>query len=439
MALTASLKEAQAQAETLRGELKTATERGDAAARQAADAAKANQKLQANCDELSAEREEEAKARSLVEADLRKTREALEAARSEVAAASALVEQTTTERAALEEAVSVANSQSEAAEAKLDAVMDLFKQSSARVKALERAQQDHERIVREMEARLKAAPPAAAAAAPAGSSAPVALLDDLIGAFQALGTATTISDVLTTLVEQLAAQYPRVALFRVKKSHLQGEHQIGFDLKTDIGKVVIPLGMDSLLARAAASGAIERLSGEELKDSNRAPFSGTPACALAIPVVVAGETLAIVYADDVGAPRQKRTRDAEMAQVRVAEAMQQHAVALLMRMTNELKVRAELQAYVRSLFHELEQMYSSDVQAGKADADLRSRLKGNLDYARTIFESRVALEGGDATAMLDDELAAMIEAQPDTAFSRDLAAVTGRPEAARTRNAAEAS
>jgi hypothetical protein len=322
---------------------------------------------------------------------------------------------------------------SQAAEAKLAAVTDLFKQSGARVKVLERAQQDGERKIAALEARVHEAAPAAAVAPASASALPI--FDDLLS--QALSSATTIADVLTTLVEQLAAQFPRVALFRVKKSHLQGEHQIGFDLKTDIAKVVMPLGMDSLLARAASSGAVERLSGAELKDSSRAPFSGSPQNALALPIVVNGEPLAIVYVDDSSAPADAGS-DAVDVSVRVAEAMQQHAIALLSRLTSELKTLAELQSYASSLLRELEQMHTADAQAGTSGAELQSRLKGNLDYARSIYSSRIALEGADAAALLDDELSAMIDAQHDTPFGRDLAAATGRPAAA-DRKAAEAS
>ena len=388
----------------IRAELRTAVERGEAASRQLAEA--------------------------------RKTNEAAEqAANREIAAAQKRLEQAVAERAALEEAVSVANSHAEAAEAKLAAVTDLFKQSAARIKVLERAHVDHDRVLKEMQARSPGAPVAA-------SNGPnsTAALDDLLSAFQALATATTIGDVLTTFVEQLAAQFPRVALFRVKKSHLQGEHQIGFDLKTDIAKVIMPLGMDSLLARAASSGHIERLGAAELKDSSRAPFSGSPNCALAIPIVVLGDTLGIVYADDAGAAKGKGRDDADVAGLRIAEAMQHHCVALLMRMTNELKMRAELQNYARSLLSELQQMYVADEQSGKGGDELHARLQGNLEYARSIFDSRVALEGGDAAALLDDELAAIVEAEQSTAFGRHLAAAAGRPELAdRKQSAAEAS
>ena len=433
MAVAASLKEAQALVESVRADLKNATERGEVASRQLADARKANEKLEAVRDDLTRARDELASARAAAESELHKTREAMGASRAEAALAAKKLEQIAAEKIALEEAATAAHSASQASEAKLVAVTELFKQSGSRVKLLERAQQEADRKVASLEARLHES------AAPSGASsvAPLPVFDDLLAGFQALSSATTIMDVLTTLVEQLAAQFPRVALFRVKKSHLQGEHQIGFDLKTDIAKVVIPLGMDSLLARAAGSGQMERLSAEELAESNGAPFSGSPLSALALPLMVGGEPLAIVYADDSGAAP-AHSADAMDVNVRFAEAMQQHAAALLARLSNELKALAELQAYAASLVHELEQMHTADAQSGISGDELTKRLKGNLEYARSIYSSRIALEGADAAGLLDDELGSNIEARHDTPFGRDLALVVGRP-AMTARNTAEAS
>jgi hypothetical protein len=433
MAAAASLKEAQAQSEALRGELKTATDRGEGVSRQLGEARKANEKLEAARAELTASRDDLARARTAAETELRTARATLDGLRTELSVATNELAKALADNRALDESISAANSHSQAAEAKLAAVTDLFKQSSARVKALQRTEQDHERAIATLESRLRDAP---ARAVPAAG--PLPLLDELLAAFEALGGATTIGDVLRTLVEQLAAQYPRVALFRVKKSHLQGEHQIGFDLKTDIAKVVMPLGMDSLLARAASSGQIERLSGSELKDSGRTPFSGTPGSALAMPIVVNGETLAIVYADDAGRGAAHGGTTAHDVNARFAQAVQQHASALLARLGNELRTLAELQAYAGSLLREIEQMYAADLQAGLTDEDLPARLKGNLEYAGSIYASRIALEGADAAGLLEDQLVALLEAQRGTPFGRDLAEAAGRPDLAAP-NAAEAS
>ena len=428
--LQTELRNAQGYADHLHGELKNAQGRVEELQGQLGSAHEERAALTAACDEQTA-------ARVAVETELRSARGTVDALRAELSSAMSTLDRAAAERLESEDALAAANSQTQAAEAKMEAVQDLLKKNAARVKALEQAKNDQERTVRDLEAKLQAAR-SAPAPTPAASAAPspaAGILDDLIVGFQALGGATTIADVLTTLVEQMAAQFPRVALFRVKKGHLQGEHQIGFETYTDIAKLVLPLGMDSLPARAASSGEIESLSGDALKAS-RAQFNGSPTFAVSVPIVVAGDTVAIVYADDSGAARAPRGADVEEARARYAEGMQRYAMALVMRLTNELKALAELQRYAASLLQEIEQMYEADVQAGKGGADLRKRLDGNLEYARSIYASRAAIEGAGAAALIDDEVVALVEARAGTTFARDLAAAAGLGE---QRNAAEAS
>jgi hypothetical protein len=314
--------------------------------------------------------------------------------------------------------LSAANSQAQAAEAKLSAVTTLFKTSAARVQALEREQEQQAAVMRELEARTHA-PVDMDVELPHAAGAGV--LDGLLGAFDALSSATTIGDVLATLGEQLAAEFPRVALFRVKGNRLEGTHQIGFDLTNDIGKVIVPLAMDSLLTRAVTSGHTERLSGDAI-DTSGLPFGGSPTFALAMPIVVDAESIALVYADDFAEPRQESRND-EDVNAKFAEALRQHTVALLMRLTTELKAMAELRAYAGSLLSEIEQMYVSDVAAGKQGEELQKRLHANLDYARSIFSNRAQFESPSAGALLDAQVGAMADTHKDSAFGRDLAIV----------------
>jgi hypothetical protein len=429
-AVAASLKEAETEAARLRAELNSATERVEVTTHQLDEARKTADKLEAARAAAGAARDEQAAARKTAEADLQKTREAAELLRKNLAGVTKDLEAAAAGHRASEASAAEANSQSQAAEAKLEAVTDLLKKGASRLKTVEQAQQQQERTIHDLQSQLqaaRAAPAAAASAAPPVSE----VLEALITGFQALAAATTIAGVFKTLVEQMAGQFPRVALFRMKKGHLLGEHQIGFDLSTDIGKIALPLGMESLPVRAASSGRVERLAGEELK-GNHLPFAGTPTSAIAFPLVVAGETLAIVYTDDAGAP--KRGHGADDA--RCADAMRQYAVAVLMRLNNELKALAELQKYAASLLHEMEQMYDADVESGLAAADLQKRLASNLDYARSIYRSRTAHESPDTATLIDDEIAALVDARRDRPFGSALAAVAGLQG---TRSAAEAS
>jgi hypothetical protein len=84
---------------------------------------------------------------------------------------------------------------------------------------------------------------------------------------------------------------------------------------------------------------------------------------------------------------------------------------------------AELRAYAGSLLTEIEQMYQSDVAAGKQGEELQKRLHANLDYARSIYSNRAQFESPSAGALLDAQVSAMAEAHRASAFGHDLAVV----------------
>ena len=419
-ALAISLKDARAQLDAIRGELQAEQKQSQGIHKQLADLTAALKKAESAKAEATTARDKEAAARATAESDLHNVRSQIEAARKEAKKASSDLETAMADKRKAEATATAANSQAQAAEAKLSAVTTLFKTSAARVQALEREQEQHLAAIRELEARG----PVSEAAEHADqdfSGAGTGTLDGLLGAFEALATATTISDVLATLGEQLAAEFPRVALFRVKGNRLEGAHQIGFDLTNDIGKVVVPLAMDSLLTRAVTSGATERVSGGAL-DSSGLPFGGSPTFGLAMPIVVDGESIALVYADDF-AEAGHESRGSEDVNLKFAEALRHHTVALLQRLTAELKTMAELRAYAGSLLTEIEQMYQSDVEAGKEGEELKRRLLANLDYARSIYSNRAQFESPSAAALLDAQVLAMVDAHQDSAFGRDLAVV----------------
>lgn len=420
-ALAISMKDARAQLEAARGELQAEQKQAQSVQKQIADLTATVKKMESAKAEATAARDKEAAARASIENELQTIKSQIDGARKEAKRAATDLEAAVADKRKAEAAASAANSQAQAAEAKLSAVTTLFKTSAARVQALEREQEQQLATIRELEARGSGSD-GAVEQGDADLMVPGAnILDGLIGAFEALSGATTISDVLATLGEQLAAEFPRVALFRVKGNRLEGAHQIGFDLTNDIGKVVIPLAMDSLLTRAVTSGVTERLSGEAL-DASGLPFGGAPTFGLGMPIVVDGETIALVYADDFGDSAHE-PRGAEDVSVKFAEALRHHTVALLMRLTAELKTMAELRAYAASLLTEIEQMYQSDVDGGKEGEELKRRLLANLDYARSIYSNRAQFESPSAAALLDAQVLAMVDSHQDSAFGRDLAIV----------------
>lgn len=409
-------------------------------------------------------RQQEADARSTAERELHEARGLLEPALAETARLGADLEQQTAECVTLR--AELANAREIGAErdamrshrdgiaAERDAVVAQLEASSGRVHALESSQARHEETIRRLESALEHARQGEARYREqlahgehdsSGARAEVESLrgevDRMIGLFDrsvhavdALAGVGTVPDLLSALVKGLAVEFPRVALFRVKGNCLEGELQVGFEQTTDVTKFVFPLNLDSLLTRVVTSGAPERLTGGALAERGGTPFGGSPSAALALPIVLQGEPLAVVYAED-----SDRGASSERSSVGFAKLLVAQTVVLLMRHTDELKTLNELREYAAMLLREAEQMHAADAEAGKPADEIRKRLKDNLDCARQLYGHRAALEGSAAATLLDEQIAAAIEAT--TAFAQDLATVVGRPKEKekKSRRKAEAS
>jgi len=245
------------------------------------------------------------------------------------------------------------------------------------------------------------------------------LLDVAVHAIGDLGNSTSAAELLGALVTRLSTEFSRVAIFRLKGNRLEGEHQAGFDGTTDILKLVIPLTLDSILTRVATTGAIEWVSGDEMPARASTPFPGAAYSALVMPLALQGDTFAVVYADC----EEAGSAGADAARVAFAKLLAAQTGVLLMRHTDELKTLQELRDYAALLLQEAEHMFTADREAGKSTAEVRKRLRDNLDCASQLYAHRAALEGTAAAALLDDQIAAVIES--GTPFGEDLAAIVG--------------
>jgi uncharacterized phage infection (PIP) family protein YhgE len=424
------VEELEGQADTLRGELKSYKDRVDAARSEVAQArnevAQArNEAAQARNDLLQARdaqkkseaaradaeaaRKHEAKSKAAVEAELQEARELLDSTVADAEKFGHKLEAAAAEKAKLAAALTAVQSQLQSVDAQRQTVTALSKSNAARVQTLERTLAEADRKFG-------------------------ALLQQAVGAFQSLAKAESIGEVLTEIVSGLSSEFSRVALFCVRGNRLEGEHQVGFEFKGDITNVVMPLSVDSLLTRAVSSRRIERLSAAELKDSKSAPFGGSPTCALALPIVVEGETLAVVYGDDSGQKTKDSVVGGHEVKARYAELLLRHADVLMVRLATELQAVGELREYAHMLITEAEKMHAADLRAGKKDKEVKTRLKENIEYARRTYAERAAEAGPAAASILDERIASVIEDKSGTAFGRDLAAV-----ASRSKRAAEAS
>jgi hypothetical protein len=403
--------------------------------------------LHARTAALEATTEELAGARKLAEAAGAER----ESARREAAQLKKQIEAASGEHAKVLAALDKAKTLLKDTEAERRALAGQLAAATVRLEVVERANEEHEGIHLALQARLEAAAATVAAlnrevedahakaararrdaeaAAHAASRDQIkrttqARMHQVVSVLQRIGASVTLSDALGALVEGLATEFSRVALFRVSGNRLEGVHQIRLDFESDISNVVIPLTMDSLLAQAVGSGRIEGFPVTELAERGGAPFGGTPAFVLAMPIVVRDGVAAVIYADDSDQP--EASADATTHKRTFAALLWEFAAPQLSRLSSEVKELTELRNYATLLLDEIEYVYQADETAGRRGDDLRNRLADNLECARRIYAQRVAAEGPAAARLLDEQLTAMIASKAETGFADDLLAVSGQP------------
>lgn len=306
--------------------------------------------------------------------------------------------------------------------------------SSTQLRELQLQVEQQAEMLRTAEARIKAAEEAAAALreeveeanalTDATSTAltgvkeharrVTGLLNGAAAALVELGKATTMSEVYKALVDQLSSEFERVAIFKVKEKHLIGDIAAGLDPSLDIKKIVIPTGMNALIAKATSAASVEQANKEQMADAG-SPFGGSPASALAAALVFEGEVLAVVYADsdhpftDAHAP--------------FAGVLIRHANAILGSLGQELRAAKHLREYAHTLIHEAEVMFKADCDAGIPEKERIERLRASIGFARDLYAQRAALEAPLSSDLLEEEMAEIARDEQATPFTTALAAI----------------
>ena len=247
----------------------------------------------------------------------------------------------------------------------------------------------------------------------------VASIDELLTVFNAMKKAETRPELLGALLTGLAREFSRVALFHVDGTRLLAAERLGFDERHTSKPIRLPA--DSILTRAVSTGRLERVMLGLRGESNASlPFGGTPACALAIPIVVQNATVAVVYADD--SDHVEFATAAPQVRVKFAEILQDYALLLLYRISVERKSTDDLRGVAATLIAELEYAYTAEAEAGRNRLECQQRLKDSLQKARKSFADRAAGDT-EGAGLFDEQLAATMTAKKESAFGRDLAAL----------------
>jgi hypothetical protein len=160
-------------------------------------------------------------------------------------------------------------------------------------------------------------------------------LDELLTVFGVLDRSATLADALTGLFNGLIREFSRVALFAVRANRLEGVQQRGFEFESDISRVTVPLTPDSLLGGSVASGRLESMLLNPATDGSATgvPFGGSPCCAVALPITVRGNIVAVIYADD--SDRMEFGSTSPQALIKFAELLLMYALLVFVRISSE--------------------------------------------------------------------------------------------------------
>ena len=194
----------------------------------------------------------------------------------------------------------------------LEAALEAARLEADRTLALrlDRVREEAERtLVAELAAApVVSAPESAPEPAPAESHTDK-ILNRLLDGVRRLDQASRLTDVLDTLVELVGHEAPRAAVFTVQDDRVRGRRFVGFGPTRDEDEtrlVDLEYGEAGIVGRAVLTGEpCSVVSGlNEVPADAEPAFVTLPAGvrALAVPVRVGGQVMAVVYGDDAERP-----------------------------------------------------------------------------------------------------------------------------------------
>ena len=264
--------------------------------------------------------------------------------------------------------------------------------------------------------------------------AELAFAERLSDAIRRLDNARSLIEVIDVLVDASAREVPRVAVFLVRGRKLAGWRAAGFTRDDDPRELEVPLDQAGLLTKAVRSPVALATSGAMPGDAGATPFGSLPAAsaALAIPLRVGGETVGVLYADDVS-PREHEAPSVwpESLDVLARHACRCLEVVTIARVTQPVSIPAPssptaaprrytpqartfpaghdddddaARRYARLLVSEIKLYHESAVTAGRRDRNLLERLRSEIERARRLYAERVPAEVLARTDYFDQEL-----------------------------------
>lgn len=257
----------------------------------------------------------------------------------------------------------------------------------------------------------------------------------LVDAVRILDDARSLGEALDALTECAGREVERAAVLVVNSGRLRGWRMAGFPEAGPPKNLELDLDAAGLAGAVVRTGvAVSRQTvgpGDEQHTRQPAlpPFAQDAGTrhAMALPILVGGEVVAVLYAD---APRTDTPSGASRWPA-LLEILVRHASRALEAMTVERATGLGLprpvarashavlpgpvehggtgdgdaaRRYARLLVSEIRMFHEPLVEAGRRSRDLRTRLRGEIERARRLYEARVPPAVRDTSDYFEQEL-----------------------------------
>ncbi|HSC26701.1 MAG TPA: hypothetical protein VLD67_05480 [Vicinamibacterales bacterium] len=247
----------------------------------------------------------------------------------------------------------------------------------------------------------------------------LAVIERLLGALRTIERAGSLTEALAALFDAASAEAPRAALFVVNGAQLQCWKANGFSGP-------LPARLPSEGAEAGALGAALASREPVSTSTSAAPAFAALAASkagLAIPMVVGGHAVAVLYADD-GTEAETGVPPSWPETVQVLVRHGSAWIAYLTAIRTAQVVRAgprqaastgraaspvseddnAARRYAKLLVSEIKLYNEAAVRVGREKGDLLDRLRPEIDRARRLYEERVSPAVGARAVYFQQEL-----------------------------------
>ncbi len=247
----------------------------------------------------------------------------------------------------------------------------------------------------------------------------LAAAERLLTSVRAIDAGGSLSEVLDELTTGAAAEAGRAALLVRRGNSLKGWAHSGFgDGMPEAKSIDLPLESAGVLADALESGERRSTAGGDVAEHAQVPAPFTPTSAdrvgLAVPVMVDGHAVAVLYADDAG----EQEAEVPSAWPEHVEVLSRHTGRMLEALTaRQTGSRAAAVAadrsrpdaegarrFARLLISEIKLYHEAQVDEGRRARDLLVRLQPHIQRARMLYEERVPPDVRGSADYFDEEL-----------------------------------